>query len=157
MVSVRETEKIGPPWEMEFTREDGRIVEVVIRATGDGELGSDAIREATSAAITTLRRGQGRLASGRSLYKLGRAYESAGGKMTPEYLAQLAISYGEAAAEGRAVMPVLAAAIGGNPATVKGHVLKAREEGYLTKATPGKEGGEATDKARRVLGLLTSS
>lgn len=153
---MRETEKIGPPWELELTREDGRLVEVVIRATGDGELGTDAIREATNAALTKLRRRLVRPGTS-SLVALRRSYEESSGKMTPQYLARLAVSYAEVASHGRAVMPVLSRAIDGNPATIKGHVLKAREEGYLTPATQGKEGGEVTDKAREVLGLLPST
>jgi hypothetical protein len=149
MVNMRETEKIGPPWELELTRDDGRLVEVTIRATGNGELGFDAVREAMNALLGRLRRDRPMV--GRSMVLLRELYKASGGKMTPEYLAQLAVSYAEVAATGRAVIPALASAIGGNPATVKGHVVKAREEGYLTKTTPGKEGGEATDKAREVL------
>lgn len=157
MVRMRETEKVGPPWELELIREDGRLVEVVIRATDDGELGSDAIREATSAALAKLRRQRPMEAGTAALTALQRAYEAAAGRMTPGYLAQLAVSYAEVSTQGRAVIPVLSRAIDGNPATVKGHVVKAREGGYLTSTTPGKEGGEATDKAREVLGLLPST
>lgn len=135
---------------MDLTRENGRLVEVVIKATGDDALGYDAIREATNTLLNSIRRervlgGPARLAA------LRHAYEAAGGKLTPEYLAQLAVAYEKVATTGRAVIPALAAAIGGNPATVKGHVLKAREENYLTPTTPGKEGGEATDKARELI------
>ena len=44
-------------------------------------------------------------------------------------------------------MPALAAPIDGKTPTVKGHVMKARQEGYLTDTTFGKEGGEPTQKA----------
>ena len=71
--------------------------------------------------------------------------------MTPQYLATLAVAYEELAAKGRAIMPTLAEAIGRPAATVKGHVGKARDEEYLTKGTQGREGGEATPKARGVL------
>jgi hypothetical protein len=58
------------------------------------------------------------------------AYEASGGKMRPEYLAHLAVEYAEVAARGgRAVMPALAAAIDGKTPTVKGHVMKTRQEG----------------------------
>lgn len=147
---MRQTEKIGPPWEMELTREDGRLVEIAIRAAGGAELGIDAVREATNTVLAKLRQERPSTMGG-SLLVLREIYKAVGGKMAPEYLAQLAVTYSEIAATGRAVIPVLAAAIGGNPATVKGHVVKARDEGYLTKTTPGKEGGEATDKAREVL------
>jgi hypothetical protein len=151
---MRETEKIGPPWEIELTRDDGRIVEIKIKATGAEELSLDAVREATNAVLSKMRLEPGSDMArtiARSLFMLDQIYKHAGGKLTPEYLAQLAVTYSDVAATGSAVIPALARAIDGKPATVKGHVVKAREEGYLTKTTPGKEGGDATDKAREVL------
>jgi hypothetical protein len=143
---MRETETVGPPWELELTREDGRLVEVVIRATGD-ELGFNAIREATDAVLSKLRRERPTPVGPSVLGPLRRAHQAADGKMTPEYLAQLAVTYSELAARGRAVMPALSNAIDRPAATVKGHVMKAREQGYLTDATVGREGGEPTAKA----------
>jgi len=147
---MREVEKIGPPWELELVRDGGRLVEVVIRATGGAELGRDAIREATSALMTRMAHSD-RPIGGGSAVLAREMLKSSGGKISPEYLATLAMAYEECARGGRAVIPALAEAIGGNPATVKGHVMRAREDGYLTKATPGREGGEATDKAREAL------
>ena len=48
-------------------------------------------------------------------------------------------------------MPGQAGAIGGNPATVKRHVMKARTDGYLTPTSPGKEGGHPTPLALEIV------
>ncbi|MGY4650017.1 hypothetical protein [Mycobacterium sp. URHB0021] len=148
---MRETEKIGPPWEVQLVRDGGRLVELTIKSIGAAELGHDEIREATNAALAKLKRTRPYTTSviftQESTESLRKAYELADGRMTPEYLANLAVSYEEIAAKTRNVITILADIIGKPAATVKRHVSQAREKGYLTAATAGREGGQATSKA----------
>ncbi|MGU3502420.1 hypothetical protein [Mycobacterium sp. C31M] len=154
---MRESEKLGPPWEVELIREGDKPVEAIIRATGDNKLTSDTVREASNMIISRLRPYEHRLSvptTAPTLQALRAAHEAAEGKITPEYLAHLAVAYEEVVERGRPpFVATLARAIGGKPETVKGHVMKAREDGkYLTKPQPGKrEGGTATPLARKLV------
>jgi hypothetical protein len=87
----------------------------------------------------------------KSVEKTIAAYQSGNGRVSDQYLAQLAVAYEELVPEGRDVSTKLAAALGKPLPTVKGHIMRARREGFLTEAAESKEGGEATDKAREVL------
>jgi hypothetical protein len=69
------------------------------------------------------------------------------------YLAALAVLYGELHARGeRPLVKRLAETVGRGVPTVKAHLQAARKGGYLSEAVAGKPGGEATPKARQVLG-----
>ena len=48
----------------------------------------------------------------------------------------------------------IADALGTPLPTVKGHIMRARREGYLSEAIQGREGGEITAKARELLNGL---
>lgn len=158
---MRETETISQPYEALVTRQDGELVEVTIRAVGDGvALDYDTFSAAVRAIQERLRRDeshakmQSRRADSVVLRGLREAYGDGHGRMTPEYLANLARAYADGSKGSKSVVPLLAAAIDKPSATVKGHVVKARQEGYLSEAEAGRSGGELTDKAREVLGML---
>jgi hypothetical protein len=78
-------------------------------------------------------------------------HRAADGSITDKYLAALSVAYEELAPRGRGVSIALARALDIATTTLKGHLVRAREDGYLSKAVPGREGGEATDKARKLL------
>jgi hypothetical protein len=85
------------------------------------------------------------------------AYTEGGGRVSEEYLARLAVACGDLAPERRDVSTALAVALGKPVQTVKGHIMRARNSGLLTKAIDGKEGGEATEKACEVLAKLAET
>ncbi|MFV8233057.1 hypothetical protein [Mycolicibacterium fortuitum] len=74
------------------------------------------------------------------------------GTVSDEYLARLAVAYEELALQGRDVSARLAAELGRPLSTVKRHIKLARDKGFLTSAVVGREGGEATSKARKLAG-----
>jgi hypothetical protein len=159
---------ISKPYEVEMVHDDhDRLVAVNIRAVGDGgELGYDEIREATRAIITHTRpsplermnasdkppvlRTQG----ARDLKK---AYEGGNGRVTDEYLARLSAVYEDLLARGSNVSMSLAMSLEMPLQTIKGHVMRARREGFLTETVEGKEGGEATPKARELIAKLAET
>ena len=153
-----EIEKLSPPYEVELHREEGRLVEVVIRAVGgDGKLSYDELREATRSILDRVRRDSVPMMQiraglpSKAAAKLITEYKAGEGTITDRYLSALSVAYEELAPQGRAVSVRLAAALGIPTATLKGHLVRAREDGFLTRAVPGREGGEATDKARKIL------
>jgi hypothetical protein len=153
-----DVEKLSPPYEVELHREDGRLVQVVIKAVGgDGKLSYEELREATRSILDRVRHesvAARQIRAGLpspSVRVLVTEYNAGNGTITDRYLAALSVAYEELAPQGRAVSIRLATALGIPTATLKGHLVRAREDGLLSKAVPGREGGEATDKARQVL------
>lgn len=145
-----------PKADIEMGYEGDRLVQITIRpATDDhnGRLDYDeliyAARQIQDFARTEYRmpmlRSRG---SSKAVDAMVRAYGKGGGRITDEYLGALAVAYGDLAPHRRDVSTALADALGKPVPTVKGHIMRARHEGFLTEAAEGKEGGEATDKAR---------
>lgn len=147
--------------------EDGRLVQITIRPTTDdedGQLGYDELlfaarqiqelarREYRMPAMLRSSRGSAAVES------MVEAYKRGGGKVTDEYLAWLAVAYGELAPERRDVSAALADALGKPLQTVKGHIMRARKEKhFLSEAVDGKEGGVATAKAVELVAGLTAN
>lgn len=175
---TRTTETVNPlPYEVELVREDERVVEVTVRAVEGAELTYMHVRSAMQAVLDLLPRYSteqqqrrlrvqhernahvhGMLRSGelrlppRETEALLNAYARADGRVTDDYLAHLAVAYAAAALEHRDVSQKLSEALGRPLQTIKGHVMRARKEGFLTATVEGREGGEATDKALALAG-----
>ncbi len=143
-----------PVADIEMGYEGDRLVLVTIRPTADDEDGQLTYDELNYAAkqIQDFARRQYRItrvsADSEAVQAMVDAANSGGGKVTDEYLAALAVAYEELAPNRRDVSTALAAALGKPVPTVKGHIMRARREGFLTEAIDGKEGGTATKKAR---------
>lgn len=173
---MRTSETINPvQYEIELVREGDRVVEVNISAVEGAELTFAQVRNAMQAVLDHLRptrqrfdesdprglrpRGRSRTAVASEslglpqpqIHALIRAYEMGDGRVTDEYLARLAVAYANAAPGTRDVSMRLANALGRPIQTVKGHIMRARKEGFLTETVEGREGGEAT---RRALDLI---
>ncbi|MGY3553386.1 hypothetical protein [Williamsia sp. R60] len=156
-----EIETLNAPYVIEKGEVDGRIVQVTIRAVEGSVLGYDEVREATRQVLDYLRRGQIHTveafhyahsdAAASALEALVTAYNSGKGRISDEYLARLAAAYEALTPEGRGVSTALADALGKPVPTVKGHIMRARRQGYLSEAIEGREGGEATRSARELL------
>lgn len=70
--------------------------------------------------------------------------------MSDEYMALLAVAYGEVVSAGeRSVNANLAALVGRRPETVRGHVKAARARGFLS-SVKARAGGHASDEAREI-------
>ncbi len=156
---MRTVEKIGPAYEVEMAREGDRLVQVTITATGDNGLGYEELREATRQILDRARPERFRSALPPRLHTdavraMAAAYNAGNGKVTDEYLARLAVAYEEQAPHLRDPAVRLAVALGQAPQTVKGHLVRARKEDFLTDTSEGQKGGTATGKAREVLGML---
>ena len=151
------TETLSDPWRIDVTRDGDRLVEVKITANPGYELDPDNLRAAWHRLTQHLRM-QDEYVQRRSalgplegpLASLRAAWEQAGGEITPTYLAALAVAYEHVHAEPGhgSIMVTLGEVIGRPPGTVKGHVVRARKEGYLSPVGPGQSGGDATVKAR---------
>lgn len=153
-----------PVADIQVGYEDGRLVQIVIQPTTDdedGQLGYDellyAARQIQEFARREYRMPLLRRAGSGSVRAMVEAYNKGGTKITDEYLATLSIAYGELAPQRRDVSTALADALDKPVPTVKGHIMRARHGGFLTEAAEGREGGEATDKAREVLGMLPTT
>ncbi|BBY74336.1 hypothetical protein MPRF_12350 [Mycolicibacterium parafortuitum] len=153
-----EYEKFNEPYEILRGVEDGRLVEIAIRAVGEGaELTYDEIREATRQILDYYRRENLRTRGPvirdvpQSVRAMVAAYNEGHGRVTDDYLARLAIAYEELLPRGRSVSLALASALDAKLPTVKGHIMRARREGFLTEALEGREGGEATAKSRKLV------
>lgn len=88
---------------------------------------------------------------GSAVTEMVHAYHAGNGRVSDEYLARLAAAYAELAPARRDVSTALASALDKPLPTVKGHIMRARQQGFLTKADPGKEGGQITDKTKELL------
>lgn len=137
---------------------EGRLVQIVIKPTTDdedGQIGYDELLYSARQIMEFARREHRpplyrRINSG-AVAAMVDAYNKSGGKITDEYLAKLAVAYAELAPERRDVSTALADALERPTPTVKGHIGRARRDGFLTEASDGREGGEATDKARQLI------
>ena len=155
-----EIETIAKPFEVQLGREGDRIVQITIRAADGSELGSEEIRDAIRQILDYTRRQLKPAAqpatsepdseATETLVRIARADE---GRVTDQYLAALAIAYGELAPRGRNVSVRLAALVDKNLQTVKGHLVRARQEGFLTPSREGREGGKPTEKALQTIKL----
>ncbi|MFR9802339.1 hypothetical protein ACL02T_08555 [Pseudonocardia sp. RS010] len=138
-------------------RDNGRLVEVTVKAVGDGELTLETLNAAFRTIMEPLRRSavQQRRAAGQAdgLVALARAWDESGGEITDRYLAHLAVAYEQVSRVPghRAVNETLADAIGRPVGTVKGHVLRARKAGFLSPTGMGRGGGAATEEARKIV------
>lgn len=152
---MRESEKITHPYELELIREDSRLVEVQIRTTGE-ELDYATLNAAIRVLTDRVRSEQvrqRRLPLGASSLRNAVAeFDSGKGRITDRYLAALAVAYAELSeTPGAPVMATLANALGRPAASIKGHVGRARKEGFLTEAETTRPGGSATKKATELL------
>jgi hypothetical protein len=172
---TRTTEQINPvPYEVELVRDGEKVVEINIRAVPGAELTHMEIRSAMQAALRRVPRGMDirgghgrerrRLADRQAglieelelpageMRQLLDAYYLADGRITESYLARLALAYEVAARDHRDVSLRIAAALNRPLQTVKGHLVRARKEGFLSPPTgEGREGGVATSKAKDII------
>jgi hypothetical protein len=156
-----EIEPLNAPYVIEKGEVDGHIVQLTIRAVEGAVLGYDEVREATRQILDHLRRTQGHTVepslfarseqAAHALDELVSAYRKGKGRISDEYLARLAAAYEALVPEGRGVSTALADALDKPVPTIKGHIMRARREGYLDEAIEGREGGEATASARELL------
>jgi hypothetical protein len=149
-----------PKADIEMGYEGDRLVQITIRPTTDDQNGKLDYEELVYAArqIQDFARSEYRMpmlrarAGSKAVDEMVKAYNDGNGKVTDEYLARLAVAYAELAPQRRDVSTALAVALGKPIPTVKGHIMRARrEKQFLTEASDGKEGGEATDAARQVI------
>lgn len=155
-----------PVADIEMGYEGERLVQVTIRPTTGadaGQLGYDELLYAARQ-IQEFARREYRLpmmtrsgTSSKAVEAMVDAYKRGDGRVTDEYLARLAVAYEELAPQGRGVSMTLTSALDSKLPTVKGHIMRARREGYLSEAQEGKEGGEATAAAREVLAKLSAT
>lgn len=137
-----------------------RLVQITITTTSDdedGQLGYDELLYAARQ-IQDLARREYRVPLAQrsrigveAVQQMVDAYTKANGRITDDYLARLALAYAQLAPRRRDVSTALADALDKPVPTVKGHIMRARREGFLTEAVDGKEGGEATPKTREVI------
>lgn len=150
----REIETIAQPYGIDVAREDGRIVEVRITAASGAGLDYQTLREATQKLLSKVKRERGsRTDTLAALEQLRAIQVASDSKLTPEYLAALAMAYGAVSNE-KSPGEILARTIGKAVPTVKGHLVKARKLGYLTEVATGSQGGKPTNKAEAVLARL---
>jgi hypothetical protein len=149
--------------DIEMGYEDGRLVQIAIRPAGNGELGYEELSYAARQILDFARR-EYRMpmmmrsrASSEAVQGMVDAYTRGQGRVTDEYLARLAVAYEELAPQGRSVSLALTNALNGKLPTIKGHIMRARREGFLTDAIEGREGGKALPKARELIVNLTSN
>ena len=79
------------------------------------------------------------------------ASDQAEGRVTDLYLARLADAYETAVSDHRDVSTRLAEALDRPLQTVKGHLMRARKDGFLTPTLEGREGGQTTSKAKDLI------
>jgi hypothetical protein len=161
-----DVKKLNEPYVIEMGEEDGRLVQITVRAVNGGTLGYDEVREATRQILDHTRREHVRATVPRrsapsdsdAVRLMAEAYDRGNGRVTDEYLARLAVAYEEVVAEGRIVVAALSTSLNDKPIpTLKGHIMRARQAGFLTAAVSGREGGEATQKARELIDRLKFS
>lgn len=165
VLGMRKT-PIGPaPYEVELVHDDqDRIVAVNIRTVRDGaELDFDTVKDATRSLLDYFKHYRPSVEAHEAepplraipdfaeVRAMVAAYDAGHGRVTDQYLARLAVAYAELVPEGRGVSTALADALDKPLSTVKGHIMRARREGFLTDAVEGREGGEPTAKARELL------
>lgn len=159
---MRKERIITEPYRTTLVENDGQIVEIKISAVDGTALDTAVISQALRALIDSLRRDEvhARMAERRAstsdaLVEMRRAFKAGGGRITDDYLARLAVAYSEGSGTGRSVIPDLAEAIGTPPSTLKGHIVRARREGWLSESGMGRKGGDPTEKSRDLIAKLT--
>lgn len=172
MDGIRTTDLVKPYRVQLLHDQKDRLVGVNIRAAEGGELDQDMIREAMRSLSEHARRERfqsrptisTRISRGGipdSVREAAAAYKAGDGRMTAEYLSRLAVAYEELVSGGHNAAHRLAIALGTDEPiplpTIRTHIKRAREGGYLSQTTRGKEGGEATDKAREVIANLSDA
>jgi hypothetical protein len=165
------TTDIVKPYRVQLTHDESdRLIGISITAVDGNELDDDTIREATRSLLAHFKRQQFRETKDQRfrdvrarnqrvrdlqtafLEPLTAAYARGKGKMTDEYLARLAAAYEELAATGASVLVSLSVELGKPVPTIRTHIKRAEDKGYLTKTTQGsKEGRQATPLARELL------
>lgn len=163
---MRTTDLVKPYRVQLVHDDDDRLVGVNISAAEGGTLDHDMIREATRALLDHTRRErmgalpratriETRVMSDRyppSLKAAATAYKASNGRMTEGYLARLAVAYEELVSGGHNAAQHIAVALGDSEPmplpTVRTHIKRARDDHYLSGTTRGREGGEATAKAK---------
>lgn len=162
-VESMEITQLNKPYVIQMGEEDGRLVQVTIRAVEGANLGYDEIREATRQLLVRTRRehvgstnaSRRKRPESEAVLLMRDAYKRGGGRVTDEYLARLAVAYEEVVAEGRIVVAALSESLDNKAIpTLKGHIMRSRQAGFLSPAVPGREGGEATKKAHAFLADL---
>jgi hypothetical protein len=160
---MRTTEKIGPAYEVELTRENDNLVQVTVTATAGNALGYDELREATRQILDRVRPERriplpaSSALNSPAMRALRGAHQSGQGTSSDEYLARLAVAYAEQAAIGRDPAARISSVLGLSTQTVKQHLVKARKGDFLTPTVEGQKGGEATDKARELIAKVVES
>lgn len=153
------TTDIVKPYRVQLVHdEDNRLVEINIKAADGNELDHDTVKEATRSLTDHFRREQiqrrNQLVrdSGDALEKLAAAYAKGRGKVTDVYLARLAEVYDQLAQTGASILVTLSVALDKPIPTVRTHIKRAEEKGYLTPTTQGStEGRQSTPLARQVI------
>lgn len=153
------TTDIVKPYRVQLVHdEDNRLVEINIKAADGNELDHDTVKEATRSLTDHFRREQiqqrNQLVrdSGELLEKLAAAYAKGQGKVTDVYLARLAEAYDQLAQTGASILITLSTALGKPIPTIRTHIKRAEEKGYLTPTTQGStEGRQSTPLARQVI------
>lgn len=153
------TTDIVKPYRVQLVHdEDNRLVEINIKAADGNELDHDTVKEATRSLTDHFRREQiqrrNQLVrdSGDALEKLAAAYAKGQGKVTDVYLARLAEVYDQLAQTGASILVTLSVALDKPIPTVRTHIKRAEEKGYLTPTTQGStEGRQSTPLARQVI------
>ncbi|CPV43189.1 hypothetical protein [Mycobacteroides abscessus] len=153
------TTDIVKPYRVQLVHdEDNRLVEINIKAADGNELDHDTVKEATRSLTDHFRREQiqqrNQLVrdSGDALEKLAAAYAKGQGKVTDVYLARLAEVYDQLAQTGASILVTLSVALAKPIPTIRTHIKRAEEKGYLTPTTQGStEGRQSTPLARQVI------
>lgn len=151
------TTDIVRPYRVQLVHDaDDRLVEINIKAADGNELDHDTVKEATRSLTDHFRREQiqqrNQLVrdSGDVLEKLAAAY--AKGRVTDVYLARLAEAYDLLARTGASILVTLSVALDKPIPTIRTHIKRAEEKGYLTPTTQGStEGRQSTPLARQVI------
>ncbi|AFR50029.1 hypothetical protein [Gordonia sp. KTR9] len=156
-------ETLNTPYVIEKGEVNGQVVQLTIRAVEGAALGYDEVKEATGRLLDYFRRSTHTDKpsddatshnAAEAVHELVAAYTEGKGRVSDEYLVRLAAAYEALVPEGRGVSAKLASYLGKPVPTVKGHIMRARKEGYLSEAFDGREGGELTEPARKLLGEL---
>ncbi|WP_457149834.1 hypothetical protein [Mycobacteroides abscessus] len=153
------TTDIVKPYRVQLVHdEDNRLVEINIKAADGNELDHDTVKEATRSLTDHFRREQIQRRnqivrdSGDALEKLAAAYAKGQGKVTDVYLARLAEVYDQLAQTGASILITLSLALDKPIPTIRTHIKRAEEKGYLTPTTQGStEGRQSTPLARQVI------
>lgn len=147
-----EYRKLTPQVDIVLGYEAGKLVQVTIKADNGADLDADAMSYAVKQ-LQELARGSvaaKTAPTSSSVSDMVAAYRVGDGRITDKYLASLAAAYADLA-DRRDVSTALALALELPAPTVKGHLMRARRQGFLSKTDQGKRGGSITDKTKELL------